>query len=332
MMTGKCEPDSLPVIPASSETSSIGFRHDNNNNASSTTTSSPVTATVHPFSKREPIVTSSSLIFSQSSNQKDGKRANKPLMEKRRRARINQSLALLKTLILDSTRTENTKHSKLEKADILELTVRHLQRQKVLSSDVRDKYRAGFQECAREVTRFLECPELHLCSNGTGTLLSAGSVVIEPAVKQRLLRHLDTCSSEIDLDFSNSTVVIPDDIIGGDEESNCSTNDCKNDRVKSEPPKKRTRSKSVSIEDKVIDRGGLTASVVVAPTNDPTQPLSVVQVIPSQLPDGQVVFLLPSHYVHCQQNQGPEVRPQGEEPIDFSVKREHEHDSMWRPW
>jgi len=34
----------------------------------------------------------------------------------------------------------------------------------------------------------------------------------------------------------------------------------------------------VGIEDKVIDRGGLTASVVVAPTNDPTQPLSVVQV------------------------------------------------------
>lgn len=49
-----------------------------------------------------------------------------------------------------------------------------------------------------------------MCSTGTGTLLSAGSTVIEPAVKQRLLRHLDTCSSEIDLDFSNSTVVIPD--------------------------------------------------------------------------------------------------------------------------
>lgn len=72
MMTGKCEPDSLPVIPAS-ETSSAGI-HDNNNNASSTTTSSPVTATVHPFNKRDPIVTSSSLIFSQNSNQKDGKR------------------------------------------------------------------------------------------------------------------------------------------------------------------------------------------------------------------------------------------------------------------
>jgi len=68
------------------------------------------------------------------------------------------------------------------------------------------------------------------------------------------------------------------DIIGGDEESNCSTIDSKNDRIKCEPPKKRARSKSVGVEDKVIDRGGLTASVVVAPTNDPTQPLSVVQV------------------------------------------------------
>ncbi|XP_050542989.1 transcription factor HES-1-like isoform X2 [Daktulosphaira vitifoliae] len=326
MMTGKCEPDPSFSVLAAPTSARI---HDSNNNAAAaaTVTTTPVTATVHPFSKREPIVTSSSLVFSQTSNQKDGKRANKPLMEKRRRARINQSLALLKTLILDSTRTENTKHSKLEKADILELTVRHLQRQKVLSSDVRDKYRAGFQECAREVTRFLECPELHMCSAGAGNLITPGATVIEPAVKQRLLRHLDTCSSEIDLDFSNSTVVIPDDMIGGDEESNCSTADSRNDRIKSEPPKKRTRSRSVGVEDKSIDRSGLTASVVVAPSNDPTQPLSVVQ-----LPDGQVVFLLPSHYVHCQQNPGGEGRAQGEEPIDFSVKREHEHDSMWRPW
>lgn len=51
------------------------------------------------------------------------KRANKPLMEKRRRARINQSLAVLKALIVEST-TKNSKsidgqkqkHSKLEKA------------------------------------------------------------------------------------------------------------------------------------------------------------------------------------------------------------------------
>ncbi|KAG5329965.1 HES4 factor, partial [Acromyrmex heyeri] len=76
--------------------------------------------------------------------------ANKPLMEKRRRARINQSLAALKALILDSARLENTKHSKLEKADILELTVRHLQRQRSLAQPGLSRYKAGYQDCSRE--------------------------------------------------------------------------------------------------------------------------------------------------------------------------------------
>jgi Helix-loop-helix DNA-binding domain len=68
------------------------------------------------------------------------KRTNKPLMEKRRRARINQSLAILKALILESnaknTKTQDgqSKHSKLEKADILELTVRHFQRHRNLDN------------------------------------------------------------------------------------------------------------------------------------------------------------------------------------------------------
>lgn len=50
------------------------------------------------------------------------KRANKPLMEKRRRARINQSLAVLKALIVESSTKSNKsdgskqKHVKLEKA------------------------------------------------------------------------------------------------------------------------------------------------------------------------------------------------------------------------
>lgn len=76
------------------------------------------------------------------------KRTNKPLMEKRRRARINQSLAILKALILESTKNQGTnglkgdgtggaasnKHTKLEKADILELTVRHFQRHRHLDN------------------------------------------------------------------------------------------------------------------------------------------------------------------------------------------------------
>lgn len=73
-----------------------------------------------------------------SSSQEALKRTNKPLMEKRRRARINQSLAILKALILESTKSTSkgtdgqTKHTKLEKADILELTVRHFQRHRNL--------------------------------------------------------------------------------------------------------------------------------------------------------------------------------------------------------
>lgn len=64
-------------------------------------------------------------------------------MEKRRRARINQSLAILKALILESTKANNTKngdthqpkHTKLEKADILELTVRHFQKHRHIDNE-----------------------------------------------------------------------------------------------------------------------------------------------------------------------------------------------------
>ena len=74
---------------------------------------------------------SNSMKLAQSSNsanvsgvgEAEPKRANKPLMEKRRRARINQSLAVLKALIVEaSTKTSKSsdgtkqKHVKLEKA------------------------------------------------------------------------------------------------------------------------------------------------------------------------------------------------------------------------
>lgn len=126
------------------------------------------------------------------------KRTNKPLMEKRRRARINQSLAILKALILESTvKTKGgdgqTKHSKLEKADILELTVRHFQRHRNLDNPAIDKYRAGYTDCAREVARYLATPEPPPLPS-VPTLTDAGS-------KARLLRHLDNCIAEIDTEI-----------------------------------------------------------------------------------------------------------------------------------
>ncbi|XP_057686515.1 hairy-related 3 isoform X1 [Corythoichthys intestinalis] len=52
-------------------------------------------------------------------------KVSKPLMEKKRRARINKCLDQLKCL-LESQYSSTIRKRKLEKADILELTVRHL--------------------------------------------------------------------------------------------------------------------------------------------------------------------------------------------------------------
>ncbi|XP_023026192.2 protein hairy [Leptinotarsa decemlineata] len=113
----------------------------------------------------------------------ENRRSNKPIMEKRRRARINNCLNELKTLILDAMKKDPARHSKLEKADILEMTVKHLQnlqRQQIAMTAAADpsvvnKFRAGFSECATEVGRF---PGL------------------DPMVRRRLLQHLANCLSQ----------------------------------------------------------------------------------------------------------------------------------------
>ena len=51
---------------------------------------------------------------------------SKPLMEKRRRDRINKSLTELKTILIDVLKRDQNSCSKLEKADILEMTVNYL--------------------------------------------------------------------------------------------------------------------------------------------------------------------------------------------------------------
>ncbi|KAK4289404.1 hypothetical protein Pmani_037622 [Petrolisthes manimaculis] len=83
------------------------------------------------------------------------RRSNKPMMERRRRERINQCLDQLKTLVLTAQRKDPTRYSKLEKADILEMTVRHVQTLQRQDPTRGDKYRAGFTQCAAEVAKFL---------------------------------------------------------------------------------------------------------------------------------------------------------------------------------
>merc|ERR1711935_1118432 len=54
----------------------------------------------------------------------------KPMLERKRRARINACLEELKELMVFALQTEGESISKLEKADVLELTVKHLRRLK----------------------------------------------------------------------------------------------------------------------------------------------------------------------------------------------------------
>ncbi|XP_069333385.1 transcription factor HES-2 [Eulemur rufifrons] len=102
----------------------------------------------------------------------------KPLLEKRRRARINQSLSQLKGLILPLLGRENSRYSKLEKADILEMTVRFLQELPASSCPAAaptpsDSYRDGYSACVASLACVL--PAFR---------------VLEPAVSVRLLEHL----------------------------------------------------------------------------------------------------------------------------------------------
>ncbi|GAB6026233.1 hypothetical protein CHUAL_012442 [Chamberlinius hualienensis] len=97
------------------------------------------------------------------------RRTSKPLMEKRRRDRINQSLAELKELIATSAHHEcNYRRNRLEKADILEMTVQyvhqlHNKRNESIKSAKNDDISVdsndrlfvnGFLECVKEIKNY----------------------------------------------------------------------------------------------------------------------------------------------------------------------------------
>ncbi|EDV42900.1 uncharacterized protein Dana_GF16795 [Drosophila ananassae] len=101
------------------------------------------------------------------------RKVTKPLLERKRRARMNLYLDELKDLIVDTMDAQGEQVSKLEKADILELTVNYLksqQQQRLAnpqspgSSQVNfDKFRAGYTQAAYEVSHiFSTVPGLDL--------------------------------------------------------------------------------------------------------------------------------------------------------------------------
>lgn len=64
------------------------------------------------------------------------------------------------------------RHSKLEKADILEMTVKHLEGLRTEGAATPDRFRAGYRHCLSEVARF---PGL------------------ETGLRKRLVKHLEGC-------------------------------------------------------------------------------------------------------------------------------------------
>ena len=106
----------------------------------------------------------------------------KPMLERKRRARINSCLEELKDLMVAAMQTEGESITKLEKADVLELTVRHLRKLKAYGAlglaptvSYIDRFCAGYSLCASEVSKFLT---------------SSPAIGVDVAIVARLLHRL----------------------------------------------------------------------------------------------------------------------------------------------
>lgn len=119
----------------------------------------------------------------------------KPMLERKRRARINRCLDELKELMVTTLQNEGENVSKLEKADILELTVRHLHGLKnrheliLPPENYADRFRAGFTHCAQEVSQFLTTP----------------SEAVDVGSGRKLLHHLGACVRQLECIAQNYT-------------------------------------------------------------------------------------------------------------------------------
>ena len=105
----------------------------------------------------------------------------KPLLERKRRARINKYLDEMKELMIDAIQPEGDAINKLEKADVLELTVKHLSQLKeqhmlrLQPMDGHAAFRDGFTACANQVSRYLSsCSGVSL-HFGTSLMAHLGS-------------------------------------------------------------------------------------------------------------------------------------------------------------
>ncbi|XP_067658820.1 transcription factor HES-1-B-like [Haliotis asinina] len=207
-----------------------------------------------------------------SASARDSRRTNKPMMEKRRRARINASLSELKSLLLDAINKEGGRHNKMEKADILEMTVKHLreiQKHSLTDTTTEDpsnnsvtKHRHGYNECKQEVSRYLDTV--------------AGC---DAELKTRVLDHLT----------SKTMTSLPEEPTREIASPVVSSNQI------------RPSSTELSKNDVAMDVNNNVASVTSLAQTETAQVFSAMQVIPTKLSSGEVAFVVPANIVNSRQ-------------------------------
>ena len=113
----------------------------------------------------------------------------KPLLERKRRARINKCLDELKDIMVVALQSEGESITKLEKADVLELTVRHMQKLKsqdklglTPQATYAGKFKAGYAHCVHEVSRFM----------------TTQALAVDGRLSGKLIRHLSSCAQTIE--------------------------------------------------------------------------------------------------------------------------------------
>ncbi|XP_031428812.1 transcription cofactor HES-6-like [Clupea harengus] len=133
-----------------------------------------------PFAAMGPSARGPGFADDDSYGTKNNRKTRKPLVEKRRRARINESLQELRMLLADSELS-----AKMENADVLEMTVKRVEQ------IVQDHTQAGEAEPREESERFAAgyiqgVHQVH-------TFLSAAGPGLDGAVATDLLSHLLEC-------------------------------------------------------------------------------------------------------------------------------------------
>ncbi|KAL4221366.1 hypothetical protein ACF0H5_019625 [Mactra antiquata] len=124
-------------------------------------------------------------------------KVDKPLAERKRRARINDALLQLKNMVLQSVEKQGSFMSKLEKADILEMTIEYINQIKKSNKAhevVDPNYNNGFSECNAYILDYLN--------------KDTNFETTDPGLHARLVQHMANVSSASDIEACGSGLQI----------------------------------------------------------------------------------------------------------------------------